>query len=283
MARLSSNNNTATKERRSFLSSNPVMHRLDKVNEYSETDSATYGGIAAKTVYFLLFSVVGIAVERVLSQMLTTGQTFDLNIKGFHVSLYMGEVIALFASVILAIVFQLLAFFAKPTTPVTGALYCVTQGYMISFTVFKVLHGFEYLGLLALAITMTIVLVMAILYATGLIRVTKKFRMVMMTLFITVIAVSLLMLVGSFIPATSEMVMQIRNNFAVSIGFSVIFIIIASLFLICDFATIDHVVQDRLPKKYEWQAAFGLSFTVLWLYLKVLDLIMTIAGNKNNN
>lgn len=283
MARLSSNNNTATKERRSFLSSNPVMHRLDKVNEYSETDSATYGGIAAKTVYFLLFSVVGIAVERVLSQMLTTGQTFDLNIKGFHVSLYMGEVIALFASVILAIVFQLLAFFAKPTTPVTGALYCVTQGYMISFTVFKVLHGFEYLGLLALAITMTIVLVMAILYATGLIRVTKKFRMVMMTLFITAIAVSLLMLVGSFIPATSEMVMQIRNNFAVSIGFSVVFIIIASLFLICDFATIDHVVQDRLPKKYEWQAAFGLSFTVLWLYLKVLDLIMTIAGNKNNN
>jgi uncharacterized YccA/Bax inhibitor family protein len=259
------------------------MHRLDKVNEYSETDSATYGGIAAKTVYFLLFSVVGIAVERVLSQMLTTGQTFDLNIKGFHVSLYMGEVIALFASVILAIVFQLLAFFAKPTTPVTGALYCVTQGYMISFTVFKVLHGFEYLGLLALAITMTIVLVMAILYATGLIRVTKKFRMVMLTLFITVIAVSLLMLVGSFIPATSEMVMQIRNNFAVSIGFSVVFIIIASLFLICDFATIDHVVQDRLPKKYEWQAAFGLSFTVLWLYLKVLDLIMTIAGNKNNN
>ncbi|WP_405340885.1 Bax inhibitor-1/YccA family protein [Ruminococcus sp.] len=283
MARLSSNNNTATKERRSFLSSNPVMHRLDKVNEFSETDSATYGGIAAKTVYFLLFSVVGIAVERVLSQMLSTGQTFDLNIKGFHVSLYMGEVIALFASVILAIVFQLLAFFAKPTTPVTGALYCVTQGYMISFTVFKVLHGFEYLGLLALAITMTIVLVMAILYATGLIRVTKKFRMVMMTLFITVIAVSLLMLVGSFIPATSEMVMQIRNNFAVSIGFSVVFIIIASLFLICDFATIDHVVQDRLPKKYEWQAAFGLSFTVLWLYLKVLDLIMTIAGNKNNN
>ena len=283
MARLSSNNNTATKERRSFLSSNPVMHRLDKVNEYSETDSATYGGIAAKTVYFLLFSVVGIAVERVLSQMLSTGQTFDLNIKGFHVSLYMGEVIALFASVILAIVFQLLAFFAKPTTPVTGALYCVTQGYMISFTVFKVLHGFEYLGLLALAITMTIVLVMAILYATGLIRVTKRFRMVMLTLFITVIAVSLLMLVGSFIPATSEMVMQIRNNFAVSIGFSVVFIIIASLFLICDFSTIDHVVQDRLPKKYEWQAAFGLSFTVLWLYLKVLDLIMTIAGNKNNN
>lgn len=283
MARLSANGNTAAKKRRSFFSSNPVMHRLDSVNEYSESDAASYGGIAAKTAFFLLFSVVGIAVERVLSQMLATGQTVDLNVKGFHVSLYMGEVIALFASVILAIVFQLLAFFAKPTTPVTGALYCVTQGYMISFSIFKILHGMEYLGLLALAITITIVLVMAVLYTTGIIRVTKKFKTVMLTLFITVISVSLLMLIGSFIPATAEMVMQIRNNFVISIGFSVIFIIIASLFLICDFATIDHVVQDQLPKKYEWQAAFGLSFTVLWLYLKVLDLIITIVGNKNNN
>ena len=281
MARLSSNGGTAAKKKRSFFSSNPVMHRLDSVNEYSETNAATYGGIAAKTAFFLLFSVIGIAVERILSPMLATGQTIDLNIKGFHTSLYTGEVIALFASVILAIVFQLLAFFAKPTTPVTGALYCVTQGYMISFLIFKVLHGYEYLGLLALAITITIVLVMAVLYATGLIRVTKKFKTVMMTLFITVIAVSLLMLIGSFIPATAETVMQIRNNFAVSIGFSVVFIIIASLFLICDFSTIDHVVQDQLPKKYEWQAAFGLSFTVLWLYLKVLDLIITIAGNNN--
>ena len=283
MARLSANGSTAAKKKRSFFSSNPVMHRLDSVNEYSENDAATYGGIAAKTAFFLLFSVVGIAVERVLSQMLATGQTIDLNVKGFHVSLYTGEVIALFASVILAIVFQLLAFFAKPTTPVTGALYCVTQGYMISFSIFKILHGMEYLGLLALAITITIVMVMAVLYATGIIRVTKKFKTVMLTLFITVISVSLLMLIGSFIPATAEMVMQIRNNFVISIGFSVIFIIIASLFLICDFATIDHVVQDQLPKKYEWQAAFGLAFTVLWLYLKVLDLIITIAGNKNNN
>lgn len=283
MARLSSGGGTAAKKKRSFFSSNPVMHRLDSVNEYSESDAASYGGIAAKTAFFLLFSVVGIAVERVLSQMLATGQTIDLNVKGFHVSLYTGEVIALFLSVILAIVFQLLAFFAKPTTPVTGALYCVTQGYMISFSIFKILHGMEYLGLLALAITITIVMVMAVLYATEIIRVTKKFKTVMLTLFITVISVSLLMLIGSFIPATAEMVMQIRNNFVISIGFSVIFIIIASLFLICDFATIDHVVQDQLPKKYEWQAAFGLSFTVLWLYLKVLDLIITIAGNKNNN
>ena len=280
MARLSPQSQTNAKEKRTFFSSNPVMHRLDKVDEYSEVSSCTYGGITGKTIFFLLFSVVGIVLQLILSSRLATGQSFELNYRGFHTSLFVGEAIALFVSVILAIVFQLLAFFVKSTTPVTGALYCITQGYFISFLIFRILRGYEYLGLLALAITMMIILVMAILYSTGLIRVTKKFKMVMMTLFITVIAVTLLMLIGSFIPFTRAIVAQITNNFALSIGFSVIFIIIAALFLICDFSTIDHVVSDKLPKKYEWQAAFGLSFTVLWLYIKVLDLIITIIGSK---
>ncbi len=283
MARLSNTQggSAATAKRSSLLASNPVMRRLDKINEYDETNAATYGGITAKTVFFLLFSVVGIILQRILSATLATGNIFEINIKNFVVEMYTSEAIALVGAVILGVVFQLLAFFAKPTTPVTGALYCVTQGYFISFLIFKVLKGKEYLGLLALVITMVIILVMSILYSTGAIRVTKKFKMVMLTLLVTSIAVSVLMFIGSFIPFTQPLVAAIRQNLGFSIGVSVVFIIIAALFLICDFATIDHVVKDKLPKKYEWQAAFGLSFTVLWLYLKVLDLIITIAGSKN--
>ena len=282
MARLSADHSANTKTKSSILASNPVMRRLDKVDEYAEVNTATYGGITAKTVYFLLFTVVGIILQQILAKYLAVGQQFEINYKGFQASLYTRETIALVACVILAIVFQLLAFFAKRTTPVTGALYCVTQGYFIAFLLFRILQGYEYLGLLALAITLVIILTMAILYTTGVIRVTKKFKMVMMTLFITVIGVSILMLIGSFIPFTRDLVAQIRNNFAISLIFSIIFIIIAALFLICDFATIDHVVKDKLPKKYEWQAAFGLAFTVIWLYLKVLDLLLTIFGKNKS-
>lgn len=285
MNRLQPNNGTAAvkKTRSSFLASNPIMRRLDRVDEYSDDSSATYGGITIKTLFFLLFSVAGVILQLIMSSTLATGQSFDIKISGFTTTLYTGEAIALGASVVLAIVFQLLAFFAKPTTPVTGALYCVTQGYFISFLIFKVLKGYEYLGALALAITFTIIAIMAALYTKGIIKVTKKFRMVMLTLFITMIAVTLLSVIGYFIPFTRPLVESLRQNLVLSIGVSVIFIIIAALFLICDFNTIDHVVKDKLPKKYEWQAAFGLSFTVLWLYLKVLDLIMTIAGRNNNN
>ncbi len=272
----------AAKTKSSFLRSNPIMRRLDNVTEVDETNSATYKGIAVKTAFFLLFCVAGILLQLVLVNTLSAGNIIEFSVRGFDVSMYSYELYALIGSVILAIVFQLLAFFAKATTPVTGALYCVTQGYMISFLIFKVLRGYEYLGALALAITLTIVLVMSILYATGAIRVTKKFKMVMLTLFVTSIASSILVFIGSLIPATRELVAAITGNIVFSLVSGVIFIIIAALFLICDFDTIDHVVSDKLPKKYEWAAAFGLAFTVLWLYLKVLDIIMTIAGNKRD-
>ena len=183
-------NNEGAKKKSTLLASNPVMRRLDKVDEYTDDNAATFGGITGKTIFFLLFSVVGIFLQLILGKYLAGGQLFNLNIKGFEVSLYMYEIFALLGATLLAIVFQLLAFFARGTTPVTGALYCVTQGYIISFLVFKVLRGFEYLGALALLITMLIVVVMAVLYSTGIIRVTKKFKMVILTLFITVITVS---------------------------------------------------------------------------------------------
>ena len=272
------------KTKRSFLSSNPVMRRLDSVDETSDSAVASYGGITLKTIYFLLFSIVGIFVQLILQNTLATGNTFRLNYEGFKVDIFYGEAIALVVAVVLAIVFQIMAFFARKTTPVTGALYSITQGYIISFLIFTILGAYdmEYLGALALLITMLIVVIMAILYSTGVIRVTQKFKLVLTVLFFTVVAVSLFTLIGYFIPFTRGMVTDIRQNFGFSVGFGIIFIIIASLFLICDFDTIDHVVNDKLPKEYEWQAAFGLSFTVLWLYLKVLDLIITIAGHSKD-
>lgn len=48
------------------------------------------------------------------------------------------------------------------------------------------------------------------------------------------------------------------------------------------FAVVDDCVREGYPKSYEWSAAFGLVFTVIWIYLKILDLLMQLAGDKDN-
>ena len=49
-----------------------------------------------------------------------------------------------------------------------------------------------------------------------------------------------------------------------------------------DFGEIDRCVKGGYPKNTEWYAAFGLTFTVIWLYMKILDLLMRVVSQKNS-
>lgn len=51
---------TGTKPKTSTLfHANPILRRLSRITERSETDSATYAGIAVKTGWFLLMTLAG--------------------------------------------------------------------------------------------------------------------------------------------------------------------------------------------------------------------------------
>ena len=97
------------------------------------------------------------------------------------------------------------------------------------------------------------------------------------------VGISILTFVCYLIPLTRPIVSMIMGNFWISLGMTILSIIIASLFLISDFATIDHVVENHMPAKYEWMAAFGLAFTVLWIYVKILDLLIQIVGRGKSS
>lgn len=49
--------------------------------------------------------------------------------------------------------------------------------------------------------------------------------------------------------------------------------------LIVDFTSIQHGVENGLPAKYSWTAAFGLTVTLVWLYMEILRLLAILRGN----
>ena len=177
---------------------------------------------------------------------------------------------------------ELVGIFARKTIPVTGTLYSASQGYVISFLVFNVLKGYEYLGLEALLLTVAVVAVMSWLYSTGAIKADKKFRTVLLSLLLGSVGLGVLSGVGFLIPATRPYVQAMMQNSAITIAIDVVGLIIAALFLISDFSMIDTCVKEGYPKEFEWSAAFGLVFTVIWIYLKILDLLTKFAGKKND-
>jgi len=57
------------------------------------------------------------------------------------------------------------------------------------------------------------------------------------------------------------------------IGFSIVVVCLAALFLLIDFDMIEKGVENKAPKYMEWFGAFALLVTLVWLYLEILRLL----------
>ena len=253
---------------------NPLIGKLNKIDEKSE-DCVTYGGIANKCFGFMVAILVGAAVAlllQVLDPLVMDANTDIAYIS--PVALVLG-----LASVVFFVLTPFLAFLIKATIPVTGTLYCASTGYVFAFLSI-VLPEERGLILLAVILTVVIVSAMALVYAKGWIKVDQKFRNVMSILFWSTVASSLLVGVCWFIPALKCVPEVFRQNPLVGILGSLAYVVIASLFLLVDFDTIQKAVERKLPRKYEWYAAFGLAFSVIWLFLKLFDLFTKMKDNQ---
>ena len=267
---------------RTLFHSNPVLSRLSRVTERTDGSTATYAGIASKTAFFLLITLVGVVaqlVAKILFASAPAWQTITVY-DNFALTLTKPEAMIVGVISVVGLIAELIGIFLRKTVPVSGTIYAASQGYLISFLVFNVLSGYEYLGLEALLLTVAVVLVMSWLYTSGKVRVCGKFRTVLYSLVIGSIAFGVITFLGSLIPFTRPYVQGIFQNPAVAIGLDLLGILLASLFLISDFSAIDECVKEGYPKEYEWSAAFGLVFTVLWLYLRILELIIRLTGDS---
>ncbi len=50
-------------------------------------------------------------------------------------------------------------------------------------------------------------------------------------------------------------------------------VLLAAYSLVMDFELVQNGVQNRVPEKWGWTAAFGLTVTLVWLYLEILRII----------
>ncbi len=199
---------------------------------------------------------------------------------GSPVVIYSNEFIYVAIAGIVSFIAPLLATFIRPTIPVTGTLFCASIGFLLAWLATTFADQYLAPVLLALVITLILVFTMGFLYGMGIVRVTQKMKTFIMTAMITVCIGSLLVFIGSLIPFTRGLVGQLMANPVLSIGGSLLMVIIGTLFLLVDFDTIRECVDNGLPKKYEWYASFGLAFSVIWLYLKVLDLLLKIMSRN---
>lgn len=266
-------NTIQTQNMSSQIFENPIMKRLSKVKEKDST-AVTYKGVALKCGFFIMTIIAGAALALLLHSLPL--QSF---ISDDGILLTYAEAVTAAIALGIFIISPFVAVFAKRTIPVSGALYCAGVGYVYTF-LGNLLTEFRSQIFLALIITVALFIAIMLVHISGKINVNKKFFAVIKVVFATLVVSSLLLTVAYFIPGLNQASVFVLSNPLISIGFSVIGIATASMFLLADLKTVKDVVENKLPKKYEWAGAFGIIFSVIWLFIQVLNLISKVQNSS---
>ncbi len=56
-------------------------------------------------------------------------------------------------------------------------------------------------------------------------------------------------------------------------------VVLAVFMLIMDFDYIEQGVAAGLPERESWRAAFGLTVTLVWLYIEILRILAILRGD----
>ena len=118
---------------------------------------------------------------------------------------------------------------------------------------------------------------MFLLYKTGMVKATEKFRMVIMNSTFAIFGIYLVQFILGFF---NIIIPQIFSNSPIGIGFSVLVVAIASFNLIIDFDNIE-TFSNKVNKNYEWYFGFSLLVTIIWMYIEILNLLLKLQSRNN--
>ena len=165
--------------------------------------------------------------------------------------------------------------FLKQYAAYLAPIYAVLEGLFLG--AISAIFDSMYPGIVMNAVLSTLVtfLIMLFAYRTGLIKVTEKFKSV---IFAATGAIAIMYLI-SWIGGMFGMNLGfLHGSGLMSIGISIVIIVIAALNLLLDFDFIEKSSAAGSPKYMEWVGAFGLIVTLVWLYIEFLRLLAKFQG-----
>ena len=235
---------------------NVAFNRILKDNTMAE-NTATYKGIALKTIFYLLLTVASA-------------------VGGLFFGLYYPEtyVIMLIVGASSTFILSIVSMLFPRACKITGSLYCIAEGLLLGLVSYVVSIFLEGAVSVALLATILVFAVVTLLYVTNIVKVNGKFMK-----FLSIFAISfiLFMIIYSIYCAITGSF----TGFGLSVLISLLSIFLATLYLFFDLERIRQVVEGGYDKSLEWSCAFALSFTLIWLYVEILRLVIIIMDRRN--
>jgi uncharacterized YccA/Bax inhibitor family protein len=177
---------------------------------------------------------------------------------------------------IVALILGLIVSFTQSSNPALILGYAAFEGVFLG-TISSLFEG-QISGIVIQAVLGTAMAFGGVLavYTLRIVRVTPKMVKYVIAAAVAALGLILVNLVaGFFVPGG----LGLRDGGTLAIVFSAAMILLGCFFLLLDFDSIEQGVKQGAPAKFAWQCAFGLTLSLVWIYLEVLRLLSYFSSS----
>ncbi|PNI07843.1 hypothetical protein CXX84_14515 [Arthrobacter sp. AFG7.2] len=224
----------------------------------ADTGRMTFDDVIVKTAACLGVLLVGAAVTMFVSMGLASLLMIVGALGGF--------------------VLALVNTFKKQPSPALILAYAGLEGLFLGGLTRVLDTMYPGVGLQAVLGTLSVFTVTLLLFKSGKVRATPKamkFFMIAMVGYALFSVVNLIMMVTGL---TTEPFGLRSGIIGVVIG--ILAIGLAAFSLVMDFTSIEAGVRSGAPQRFSWTAAFGLTVTLVWLYVEIIRLLAILRGDE---
>ncbi|MGW0995533.1 Bax inhibitor-1/YccA family protein [Streptomyces sp. NPDC002520] len=182
-----------------------------------------------------------------------------------------------FGSAIIAMILALVQSFKRTPSPALILGYAAFEGVFLG--VISEMYNSRWSGAPFQAVlgTMAVTAATLLVYKAGWIRVTARYARIGMAIamaFVLVMVVNLLLV--AFGVAEDG---GLRSFGPLGAIVGIIAIVLGAFFLTLDFKQIEDGIAYGAPRNESWLAAFGLTLTLVWIYVEMLRLVAIFSNN----
>ena len=230
-----------------------------------------YGGPGGPGGYGVAYQTSG-AVDRpmTIDDVVTkTAMTLGLALITGIVTLFTHAYWLALPAALVGLVLAMIVIFKRTPNPALVLSYAGVEGIVLGAITGVFDRIYPGIAFQAIAGTFGVFIAMLVVYKTGAIRVTPRLTKWIIGATFGVLVVVL----ANFLISMFGVNLGLRDGSPLSIVFSIVIIGIAAFNLLLDFDQADRMIRAGYPAKWAWYAAFGLTVTLVWLYLEILRLL----------
>lgn len=199
-----------------------------------------------------------------------------------------GAVVAWYVPVLMllgllgGLVLGLVNSFKQKVSPVLVMAYALMEGMMLGGL--SAIVNLRYPGTAIQAVLATIVVagVTLALFANGKIRTTPKLNKIFMIGALSYLGYGLVSMLTAGLFGFSLNSMSI-GGIPLGLPIALIAVAMATYSLLIDYTTTAEAVDAGLPQSESWRLAFGLTASLVWLYVEILRVLMYLASIFSND